>query len=197
MSPPANSATPDDRPGGSDRVNGVGLAVTAAGAPAGPVDLDNEQALLTQPASQPRTPTPGALDTDTVDDPEVRRPRDELMEPAGDGRDGGTHRSETADRTATGLAVKLVLGHVVPADGPRAGPPELADGSKAGHHGHPQGESDQPLKAQGQSSQIKPGRAQSRLAVARFHMSELFVDTTLARIRFRLYSQVPEPELSS
>lgn len=47
------------------------LAVTATDAPVGPVDLDNDEALVAQPTRQPRTPPAGALDTDTVDDPEL------------------------------------------------------------------------------------------------------------------------------
>jgi hypothetical protein len=39
------------RPGGGERVDGVGLAV-AAGPPVGPVDLDHDQALLAHPAGQ-------------------------------------------------------------------------------------------------------------------------------------------------
>jgi hypothetical protein len=76
-----------DCPGGSDRVDGVGLAMATPGAPVGPVDLDHDEALLAQPAGQPCTPTAGALDPDAVNDPELRCPLDEFVESAGGGRD--------------------------------------------------------------------------------------------------------------
>jgi hypothetical protein len=55
-------------------VDGIGLALAAAGAPIGPVDLHNGQVLLAQVAQQPGAVGPGALDADALQLPEGPQP---------------------------------------------------------------------------------------------------------------------------
>ena len=61
-----------------DRVDSVGLAVTAPGLAVGSIDLDHSDAFATQMSGEASAIGAGALDTNHLDRPEPLQPTDEL-----------------------------------------------------------------------------------------------------------------------
>ena len=94
---------PDDRPGlhgprGRFGVERIGLAASApclSVVAVGALDFDDGHAARTEPARQPGAVTPGPLDPDLLDHPEVTRPRQERREASGRRRDAAGSQAPT------------------------------------------------------------------------------------------------------
>jgi hypothetical protein len=83
------------RQGGGDRVDGVGLAVAAAGGAVGAVDLDHGQVLVAQVAGQARAERAGSLDAGAAEVTETLGPGQQLVVAGGGGREGGSGDLDT------------------------------------------------------------------------------------------------------
>ena len=75
--------------GGGDGVDGVGLAVAAAGGAVGPVDLDHGDAAAAQVSGQGSAVGAGALHPGAVQHAEAAGPGQQLAVAGGGGREGG------------------------------------------------------------------------------------------------------------